>query len=319
MALQLPFQIPPWRGDELPQKPGRINVPEPVVDELDDVVRYLTRNPLPVLSLVPADFGLTATMALGHRVKTELSGRLGFALLDRLPVERWSLDQCRAAYWLVGRAVGRPVAQSHNGKMLYDVKDFGRPVGNGVRPDVTNLGQNFHTDNSYNTMPPEGVALLCLHPAREGGRSGIVNFPWAHAELGRQSPDLLERLHQPFYFDRQREHAEGDVMYTYHPLFEAHDAYLIARLSKRQVVNGYRLAGEELDATGAAALDALEEVMNTPGASVHFDFAPGEIQFINNQVLGHNRTGFIDDDEPHKKRHLLRLWLRDHGRPGYSG
>lgn len=36
---------------------------------------------------------------------------------------------------------------------------------------------------------------------------------------------------------------------------------------------------------------------------------PGEIQFINNYVVLHCRTGFEDHLEPERRRHLLRLWL----------
>lgn len=313
------FKIASWRGDELPPSPGRITLPSAVIDELAEVARYLDRNPMPPLSLMPDDFALLATAKFGREVRRELDSGLGFVLLDRLPVEHWTLEQCRAVYWLLGRAVGRPVAQSHDGKMLYDVKDFGRPAGNGVRPDVTNIGQNFHTDNSYNTTPPEVVGLMCIHPARQGGLSGIVNFRWAHTELGRTAPELLERLHEPFYFDRQREHAATDVKHISHPLFEARNNQLIGRLSKRQVVFGYKLAGKPLDARGEQALDEFESLMNDPGVPVHFDFAPGQIQFINNLALGHNRTGFVDFEAPEKKRHLLRLWLRDYGRPGYGG
>ena len=313
------FKIASWRGDELPPSPGCMQIPPPVLGELTEVVRYLERNPMPPLSLLPGDFALTATAHFGRSVRAELERGLGFALLDRLPVEQWTLDQCRAVYWLLGRTVGRPVAQSHDGKMLYDVKDLGRPAGNGVRPDVTNVGQNFHTDNSYNTTPPEVVGLLCIHPAHEGGLSGIVNFHWAHAELGRRAPQLRDRLHEPFYFDRQREHAQADVKYISHPLFEARGNQLVGRLSKRQVVYGYKLAEEALDLCGEQALDAFESLMNDPGVPVHFDFEPGQVQFINNLALGHNRTAFVDFAEPDRKRHLLRLWLRDRGRPGYAG
>ena len=313
------FTIASWRGDELPSSPGLMAIPQPVIDELAEVVSYLDANPMPPLSLMPEDFALSATARFGRTVRAELESGLGFALLDRLPIEHWTLDQCRAVYWLLGRTVGRPVAQSHDGKMLYDVKDFGRPAGNGVRPDVPNIGQNFHTDNSYNTTPPEVVGLMCIHPAREGGISGIVNFHWAHTELGRRAPELLERLHEPFYFDRQREHAEADTKYISHPLFEARESQLIGRLSKRQVIYGYKLADEVLDPRGEEALDAFDALMNDPGVPVHFDFEPGQIQFINNLALGHNRTAFIDFEEPDRKRHLLRLWLRDQGRPGYGG
>jgi alpha-ketoglutarate-dependent taurine dioxygenase len=204
--------------------------------------------------------------------------------------------------------------------MVYDVRDLGRPPGNGVRPDVTNAEQSFHTDNSYNLCPPEYVGLLCLHPAMAGGVSGVVSLPAAHNVMRQRHPELLPRLYRPFYFDRQREHAPGDVMVTHHPLFEVEGGdRLTGRLSRFQVTNGQALAGEPLDQAGGAALDALESVMRAPDMAVEFHFERGQIQLLNNRQLAHRRTAFRDWPEPERRRHLVRLWLRDRGRPFYNG
>jgi hypothetical protein len=46
------------------------------------------------------------------------------------------------------------------------------------------------------------------------------------------------------------------------------------------------------------------------------EFKKGDIQFLCNQVTLHSRREFEDWPEPHRRRHLLRLWLRDPtGRP----
>ncbi|MEH6478214.1 MAG: TauD/TfdA family dioxygenase, partial [Sneathiella sp.] len=76
--------------------------------------------------------------------------------------------------------------------------------------DVTNAEQNFHTDNSYNICPPDHVTLLCLHPAQDGGISRVVSLNTAHNRLRETHPELLDRLYEPFYFDRQREHGPED-------------------------------------------------------------------------------------------------------------
>ena len=39
------------------------------------------------------------------------------------------------------------------------------------------------------------------------------------------------------------------------------------------------------------------------------DFAPGDMQFLNNHVVLHSRTNYEDHANPNKRRHLLRLWL----------
>lgn len=308
-----------WRGDTLPAGAGRMALPARALRELEDVVASLDRDPLPLLLLRPEDFALNEARAFMREVKKQIDDGVGFAIVDRLPVERWPASGTRAVWWLLASMIARPVAQKWDGTSIYDVTDLGRPPGNGVRPDVTNAEQNFHTDNSYNDVPPHYVGLLCVRTAMEGGISGIVSFATAHEEMRRRHPDLLPRLYRPFYFDRQREHAPGDAMTTFHPMLETHDGRLVARLSRFQVKNGYKLAGVALDDEGAAALEAFEAILNEPGMAARFQFEPGQMQLIDNRALGHKRTAFRDWPEPGRKRLLVRLWLRDSGSRAYNG
>ena len=51
-----------------------------------------------------------------------------------------------------------------------------------------------------------------------------------------------------------------------------------------------------------------------------FQLERGEAALFNNCAVLHNRTAFEDHDEPHLKRHLMRLWLMDwDGRPTAEG
>jgi alpha-ketoglutarate-dependent taurine dioxygenase len=308
-----------WRGDTLPAEAGRLLLPAAVERELDTIVEALVRDPLPLLLLRPEDFVLDAARTFMGTVKRTIDDGPGFAIVDRLPVERWPVDGARTVWWLLASLVARPVAQKWDGTAIYDVTDLGKPPGNGVRPDVTNAEQNFHTDNSYNNVPPHYVGLMCVRTAMEGGVSGIVSFATAHEEMRRRHPDLLPRLYRPFYFDRQREHAPDDVMTTHHPMLDASDGRLVARLSRFQVRNGYTLAGSTLDAEGEAALEAFEAILNEPGMAARFQFEPGQMQIIDNRALGHKRTGFRDWPDAARKRLLVRLWLRDTGSRAYNG
>jgi alpha-ketoglutarate-dependent taurine dioxygenase len=308
-----------WRGEDLAADAGRLSLPAAVEQELDRAVAAIDRDPLPLLLLRPEDFSLDLSRAFMREVKQSLDQGPGFAIVDRLPVERWSESGTRAVWWLLASMVARPVAQKWDGTSIYDVTDLGKPPGNGVRPDVTNAEQNFHTDNSYNHVPPHYVGLMCLRTAMEGGVSGIVSFATAHEEMRRRHPDLLPRLYEPFYFDRQREHAPGDVMTTHHPMLEESEGHLTARLSYFQVKNGQKLAGLELDPKGVAAIETFEAILNEPGMSARFQFQPGQMQLIDNRALGHKRTAFRDWPEAERKRLLVRLWLRDTGSRAYNG
>ena len=307
-----------WRAADLMTNPGEVTIDGETLAELMALGRELAANPLPIEALRPQDFDLPLCRSLMQRVEEEVENGLGFAIVDRLPIAELG-DQTRKVYWLLASMIQRPVAQKWDGTMIYDVTDTGVPPGNGVRPDKTNAEQNFHTDNSYNLCPPSIVSLLCIRPAMEGGVSHIVSFAQAHNRLLEREPALLSRLYEPFAFDRQREHAANDIKYIWHPCFEVENGRLLGRLSRFQVKNGYPLAGREIDRKGRDALEALEDAMNEDGTPLSFHFQPGQIQFVNNRLLGHRRTGFTDWPDQADKRLLVRLWLRDWGRPFYNG
>ena len=308
-----------WTRDSLPAAAGLLDLDAECISELGAALALIRANPLPVLMLEPSAFDLPACTALMARARDTLETGVGFVLIDRLPLDDYTVDEAKAVYWVLAQLLARPVAQSWDGKMIYDVRDLGRPPGNGVRPDITNAEQSFHTDNSYNLCPPEYVALLCLHPAMEGGISSVVSFATAHNEMLARHPDLLRRLYVPFLFDRQREHAPDDAMVLRHPLFEYDGERLTARLSRYQVRNGHALAAIALDREGDASLEALDSIMKTPRFNREFFFSRGQIQIIDNRRLGHRRTAFRDHPEPERKRHLVRLWLRNRGRRFYNG
>src|SRR5688572_26051262 len=224
-----------WTRESLAPEDGVLRLAQDCRRELDQVLAQLRANPLPVLVLESAAFELPACTQLMRRAKEMLENGVGFVLIDRLPLEDLTLDEAKALYWLLMQLLARPVAQSWDGKMIYDVRDLGRPPGNGVRPDVTNAEQSFHTDNSYNLCPPDYVGLLCVRPAMEGGISQIVSFYTAHNEMQARHPALLRRLYEPFLFDRQREHAPDDAKVLRHALFEYDGQRVTGRLSRYQV------------------------------------------------------------------------------------
>ena len=45
----------------------------------------------------------------------------------------------------------------------------------------------------------------------------------------------------------------------------------------------------------------------------------GQIQILNNRIIVHGRTPYEDFDEPDKRRHLLRFWLRAGDRRQFRG
>lgn len=309
-----------WRRRDIAAADYRLPLSPACMGEIRRVAGELQDFPLPTIVRHPDDFIWPACRAAMGEVRRVLDRGVGFAVVDRLPVDEIGAEAAVAIYWLLAAMVARPVAQKLDGALIYDVLDTGAAAlpGSGVRPDQTNIELKFHNDNSYNATPPDYIALLCLRTARSGGLSRVASFHTLHNRLRESRPDALERLYRPFWFDRQREFHPGEVPVFSAPVFEDGER-VRARYSTHQIRGGYAVKGEPLDNAGAAALAAMLELFDDPELSFDFALEPGQIEFADNRALGHARSEFDDHPEPDRRRHLVRLWLRDAGRRSYQG
>ena len=306
-----------WTRDTVGATDWTVPLSAAAVAEIQALADTLAERPLPVLMLSPEQFALPACRAAMARTKAILDDGIGVALVDRLPMDRLTPEQAIAAHWVLGQLVATPVAQKWDGTMIYDVTDTGRRATYGVRGSWTNLELSFHTDNSFAVAPPDYVGLCCLMPAREGGISRFCSLYTVHNEMRRRFPRELARLYRPMYYDRQAEHAPDAPKVSWAPCLTYRDGRLHARFSPGLVRKGYALMETPLDAETAEALAALGEVMRDDRLWIEFTIDRGQLQYLNNREFAHYRSEFKDDET--RKRHLIRLWFREHGRRFYDG
>ena len=306
-----------WTRETVTATDWTVPLGDAAITEVLELAATLDHQPLPVLMLSPDQFALGACREAMARVRAILRDGIGVALLDRLPLDGLTREQAIAAYWVLGQLIATPVAQKWDGTMIYDVTDTGRQFGYGVRGSWTNVELSFHTDNAFGVAPPDYVGLLCLMPAREGGISRFCSLYTVHNEMLRRHPRQLARLYRPFYYDRQAEHASGDPKVSWVPCFHYEAGRLRARFSPGLVRKGYALMETRLDAEADEALDALLDVMRDTRLWMEFTIERGQLQYLNNREFAHYRSEFKDDET--RKRHLIRLWFREHGRPFYDG
>ncbi|MSO76944.1 MAG: hypothetical protein EXQ87_08550 [Alphaproteobacteria bacterium] len=307
-----------WTRADLAPADWLVPIPDKCLAEIAATVATLSRHPLPTLVLSPRDYGLTATSTFMGQVKTQLDEGPGLVVLDRLPVEAYGKDELTRIYWLLSSLIARPVAQSFDGTLLYDVIDTGAKIATRVRGDKTNQELIWHTDYGFNHPPPY-IGLLVLRTATAGGRSSVVSLTSAHNAMLARHPDLLARLYQPFHWNRQGEHGEGEPITHSLPIFRYAGRRLYGRYNRRLIEAGARLAETPLTNMDVAALDALVGVMNDPALGVDFDMEPGQIQYLANFDCAHRRTDYVDHDAADAKRHLVRIFLRDEGARSYMG
>ena len=238
----------------------------------------------------------------------------GFAIIERLPVEYYTLDEARAAYWMIGQCLGIPFEQNIEGTLLYDVRDTGRDVKSGARFSVTNAESSFHTDGAFGTQVPELVGLLCIKTARSGGRSQLISACAVHNILHQQAPDVLNALYSSFYFDRRGQYLPGEAPIKRTPIFSWDKQTLMMRYLHYYIQVGHREADMPLTPEQKRALETVEDVLKRPEMCVEFNLAPGQMLFTNNKWILHNRTAFEDHPDPDQRRHYVRLWLKNNTR-----
>jgi alpha-ketoglutarate-dependent taurine dioxygenase len=246
-------------------------------------------------------------------VLRDLEQGRGFVIIDRLPLAELSQREAVALYWLVGQLLGEPFVQNVQGTLLYDVRDTGQDLASGARFSVTSYESSFHTDNSFGDSILDYVGLLCLKTAKSGGISQNVSGFAALDVLRQEHPAALEILSQPLHVDRRGGFPEGESPTVRRPVVAWEGPELILRYLRYWIEVGHEKIGQPLTAGERRALDVLDEVLKRPDLRVEFSLEPGQMYFINNRWILHNRTAFVDHDELEQRRHLVRLWLQKRG------
>ena len=309
-----------WLGPQLRDEEFVVPLPADCLAELDAIVEEQRRAPVPTLILAPEHFQMSACRQMMAGIKSRLDQGLGFVILDRMPVDRWSQRELIDIYWLIGSLLEPPVAQDWPGTMIYDVRHDGQPYTGETRTALTPEGLDMHNDSSMGEAPANYISLLCLKTARAGGKSSLSSAHAAHAWFEREHPELLERLYQPFYRHPQEYQAPDAARSNWYPIFTIEpDGGLRIRFNARVIRRGYAKSGRVLDEAGVRAVDLLDGFLSDPAHRHDFFMEPGQTQILNNRIVVHGRTPYVDFEETDKRRHLLRLWLRAGDRRQFRG
>ncbi len=277
---------------------------------LEETIRRLRDRPRPFSEICLAEEPCVEFALELQPVRTALEDGRGFAIVVGLASDRLAASEMQVCYWLVGQMLGRPVEQNVQGTLLYDVRDGGQDVRYGARFSVTNAESSFHTDNSFGEDIVDYVGLLCHRPAKCGGISQVISGYSVHNELLAHRPHELELLYRAYPIDRRGGLRIGDAPTAKYPILSWDGDGLTYRYLRYWIESGYEKIGKPLGEAERRAFDALDETANDPALRVEFSLTPGDLFFVNNRWILHNRTMFEDFAEPERRRHLARLWLR---------
>ena len=299
-----------WRGDNLVESREWIqNLSTEELGELDQALAAATASNKSGGSSLGRvgreDFHLAG---LAQRI-ADLSGEIlrgrGFVLIRGLDPERYSLQEIATIFWGVGAHIGAAMPQNAKGHLLGHVTDLGfKQSDPATRTYQTNARQGFHTDSA------DVVGLLCLRPARSGGRSALVSCATLHNEMLERCPELLRELFEPFHTDHRGEYRPGDSPYFTAPVLNWFADEFSVIYQRDYIESAQRFEGvPRLSEVQVAALDAFDRLADDPSLHLEMDLQPGDMQFIHNHQMLHDRTAYRDWAEPERRRHLLRLWL----------
>ncbi|MGX4773446.1 TauD/TfdA family dioxygenase [Bradyrhizobium guangdongense] len=300
-----------WLGAEMKAHPERwlVSLTASEIAELENAAEsYLGRNKN-IAEITKESFPLPQLGAHLEELKTRLLAGLGFELIRGLPVENYSQEFAATIFCGVGAHLGSARSQNAAGHILGHVRDTGADARDpNTRIYQTSERQTFHTDSS------DVVGLLCIREAMEGGDSLLVSTSTIYNEMQARRPDLAALLFEPIATDRRGEVPENEKPYLEIPVLNWHAGFLTGFYQRQYIDSAQRFPdAPRLTPDRVEALDLFDALANDPNLHVSMRLQPGDMQFVYNHALLHDRTGFRDWPDASRKRHLLRLWLSMEG------
>ena len=286
----------------------RRSLPDAVAEELRSFLRSqptavdldsfeLDRRTLPLLA------------AFGDELREQLERGDGVVVITGVREQGFDPAGERLLYLALGCAMGTPMTEYGR---LYEVIDRGGSYQTSSIPvSMTGAPTGFHTDSSRADCIPDFVGLLCETPSPNGGDSLVSNALHAYRVLAEQAPELVKILEQPFIRDLVTpgvEKTEAALRGNRFPVFapSARPEGLVFRYMRYWIERGQEKAGAPVSDAEKRAFDALDELL--AAHSVQFKLEGGDILWVTNRTLAHNRTGYVD--VPGVTRKLHRMWIR---------
>ena len=279
-------------------------------DQIADAVGDIESRGLEIKDIRKSDFILNGFQDDLADIRNEFQNGRGFVLIRGLPVTEMTRAQSAIAFWGIGAHLGRAVSQNGQGHLLGHVKDVGGDYADkNTRGYLSNAQMGFHADRC------DYVALLCLQTSKSGGESRIASSVSLYNKMLAERPDLVEELCKDFYWSRIGEIPPGLGPFYLMPVFSFDDGHICIRGVSTQIYKSQGMEGvPDYTDHQHEALDYFKATVEK--LSFDMEFRQGDIQILHNHVILHSRRGFEDWPELERRRHLLRLWLRDDaGRP----
>lgn len=296
-----------WRGEAMATNPDRwlVQLTSEEIADLEQAAVSFLATTREIGEITKEKFPLRRFGSHLTELKKTLINGIGFEVIRGLPVAKYSQELVATIFCGVGAHLGLARSQNAMGHILGHVRDIGADAKDpNTRIYQTAERQTFHTDSS------DVVGLLCIREAMAGGQSLLVSATTIYNEILRKRPDLAVMLFDPIATDRRGEVPEGQKPYFQIPPLSWHAGFLTGFYQRQYIDSAQRFPdAPRLTPAHVEALDLFDALANDTRFNFGMQLQPGDMQFVYNHTLLHDRTSFRDWPEADKKRHLLRLWL----------
>jgi hypothetical protein len=309
-----------WTARSVAERDWSVPLAGPWLDGLEAVRSRLAAAGVTVDRAEPGQFRGPELAGLAARVREVLADGPGFAVLRGWPVAAWGDADSVLMYWGLGTLLGDPLPQNAQGDRVYLVTDTtSRSAGpaepTGPRGSTTNDELTMHTDSAgARAQDRTGIlGLLCLRSGASGGESLLTSGHTVHNRLLERNPELAASLYREVHFGRGPGRYQDGVGTELGRVFDRPAERLKVRYNRGWIRRGHEAVGEPLPPETIAALDAFDELAGDQELMLRIRLEPGDVLLLDNTVVLHGRTAFVDREDPTARRCLVRLWLR--GRP----
>jgi hypothetical protein len=299
-----------WKADDLAEMDWTITLDADDIAELELAVAAVRASGFSGRDFGRGDFPLPRLQIKVRQAMALLTDGPGVARFRGFPVDRFDATEMEVAYWGIGVHFGLPMGQNRRGDRLGVVqasagKDaYSQKVSRGYdRPSAL----PFHADST------DIVALLCVRKGLSGGQSLVASMAAIHNHLLLNRPDLLPVLYEGMHTALGEDgptRTPGEISPWPVPIFEYHNGNLNAWFARPRYLASQELFGRPFTPLQLEALQYVEDLARSEVFHFAMTLEPGDIQFLNNYVVVHSRTDYVDHDDPARLRRLLRLWLR---------
>ena len=92
-----------WLAADLVTDDYVVKLSDEALAEIESLIGFFADNPLPLMQRKLEEFELPTCRATMAKMKSILDDGVGFAVLDRLPIDDYDVESMLEIYWLLGQ------------------------------------------------------------------------------------------------------------------------------------------------------------------------------------------------------------------------